>query len=134
MLSVVFRNRKDIAPDWFRKSLVGDILLHTGNLLHGDYGFIDEVMGYYRVHSQGLASGSPRREIVKITIQAFRLMGKHYGIAERKAYRRGLRTLYLSYGVESILCWCLPSAFKQKFDLGFGRYLRSLARRLLSYR
>jgi hypothetical protein len=101
-------------------------------LLHGDYGFIDEVMGYYRIHSQGLASGSPRREIVKITIQAFHLMGKHYGIAERKAYRRGLRTLYLSFVAESILCFCLPSDFKQRFDLGFGRHLRSLARRLFS--
>ena len=132
VLSVVFRNRADIAPDWFRESHVGDILLHTGNLLHGDYGFIDEVMGYYRIHSQGLASGSPRKQIVKITIQAYRLMGEHYDIASRKAYRHGLRTLYLSYGVESILCWCVPPKMKQKFDLGYGRHLRSLARRLLS--
>ncbi len=91
-------------------------------------------MGYYRIHCQGLASGSSRKEIVKISIQAFRLMGKHYGISERKAYRQGLRTLYLSYVVESILCWCLPSAFKRKFDLGSGRHLRSFARRLLTYR
>ncbi len=134
VLSVVFRNRADIAPEWFRKALVGDILLHSGNLIHGDYGFIDEVMGYYRIHSQGLASGSPRREIVKITIQTFRLMGENYGINDRKAYRHGLRTLYLSYIVESILCWCIPHTFKQKFDLGSGRHLRSLARRLLPFR
>ncbi len=134
VLSVVFRNRPDIAPNWYRKSLVGDILLHTGNLLNGDYGFIDEVMGYYRIHSQGLASGSPRKMIVKSTIQAFRLMGKHYGISERKSYRHGLITLYLSYIAESILCFCLPSALKQKFDLSYGRQLRSFARRILSYR
>jgi len=132
VLSVVFRNRADIAPDWFRQSLVGDIVLHTGNLLHGDYGFIDEVMGYYRIHSQGLASGSPRRQIVKISIQAFRLMGKHYGIAKRRAYRRGLRTLYLSYAVESFLYLVVPSGLKKRFDLGPGRRLRSIARRLLS--
>jgi glycosyltransferase involved in cell wall biosynthesis len=132
VLSVVFRNRDDIAPDWFKKSFVGDILLHTGNLLHGDYGFIDEVMGYYRIHSQGLASGSPRLEVVKITIQAYRLMGEHYGISQRKAYRQGLRTLHLSYAIESVLCWCLPKKLKQKFDLGAGRYYRSLARRFLS--
>ena len=132
VLSVVFRNRANIAPDWFRKSHVGDILLHTGNLLHGDYGFIDEVMGYYRIHSQGLASGSPRREVVKITIQAYRLMGKHYDISDRKAYRHGLRVLYLSYLVESTLCFCLPEKFKQRFDLGVGRHLRALTRRMIS--
>ena len=132
VLSVVFRNREDIAPDWFRQSLVGDILLHTGNLLEGDYGFLDEVMGYYRIHSQGLASGSSRRELVKISIQAFKLMGEHYSIAERKSYRQGLRTLYLSYIIESVLCWCLPKKFKHKFDLGAGRGFRSLARRLIS--
>ena len=132
VLSVVFRNRENVAPDWFKKSLIGDILLHTGNLLHGDYGFIDEVMGFYRIHSQGLSSGAPRKETVKISIQAFQLMGKHYSISDHKAYRQGLRTLRISYAIESILCRCLPPAFKKKFDLNTGRYLRSVARRLLS--
>ena len=132
VLSVVFRNREDVAPDWFRESLVGDIVLHTGNLLQGDYGFIDEVMGYYRIHSQGLASGSTRREIVRISIQAYRLMGDRYGITKRKAYRHGLRVLQISYVVETVLCWCLPQKLKQKFDLGAGRYYRSLARRFLA--
>jgi glycosyltransferase involved in cell wall biosynthesis len=131
VLSVVFRNRENLAPDWFKKSLVGDILLHTGNLLHGKYGFIDEVMGYYRIHSQGLASGSTRKEVVKITIQAFRLMGQHYNIAKYTSYRRGLRTLYLSYFIESILCYCMPLKIKQQFDLGYGRHLRSFIRRIL---
>ncbi len=132
VLSVLFRNRENIAPDWFKKSQVGDILLHTGNLLHGDYGFIDEVMGFYRVHSQGLASGSPRREIVKKTIQAYKLMGEHYGIANGKAYRQGLRTLRISYAIESILCFCLPTSLKQRFDMISGRHLRAFARRLFS--
>ena len=41
MFSVIFRNHEDVAPEWIRKAPFGDMIVHAGNLLHGDYGFID---------------------------------------------------------------------------------------------
>jgi glycosyltransferase involved in cell wall biosynthesis len=53
-LSVMFRNRDfDALPDWFWRSPIGDWPLHILNALDGDIGYIDEVMGVYRMHAKG---------------------------------------------------------------------------------
>jgi glycosyltransferase involved in cell wall biosynthesis len=43
-------------PPWYFTCPVGDFPLHVLNAHHGDFGFIDEAMGAYRIHAGGLWS------------------------------------------------------------------------------
>jgi len=53
-LSVVFRNDLFIEfPEWFFKYITGDYPLHLINAHYGDIGYIDEIMGIYRIHNSG---------------------------------------------------------------------------------
>ena len=49
----------------------------VGNLLRGPYCFIDKVMGSYRIHSGGLASGSSRLDNVRVTWRFTLYLGKN---------------------------------------------------------
>jgi glycosyltransferase involved in cell wall biosynthesis len=129
MLSVVFRNRPDIAPDWIQKAPFGDMIIHAGNLRHGDYGFIDQVMGSYRIHSGGMASGSSRLDNVRVTLDVYRMMGRYYGLAGRPAFHKGIRALQFSYLAEWLMHKILPDAVKKKFDRNHGVKIRSFIRK-----
>ncbi len=131
MFSVVFRNHTQVAPEWIKSALFGDMIVHAANLLRGDYGFIDEVMGFYRIHSGGLASGTSRLNNVKATLEVYQLMGEYYNLQQRTSYRQGVRALRISYAAEWLLEKFLPRQFKQRFDKGIGTRVRSLVRRFL---
>jgi glycosyltransferase involved in cell wall biosynthesis len=78
--STVFRNGLFRSfPDWFYRSAMGDWPLHVLNAEHGLYGYIDEVMAVYRVHSGGLWSGSNRIKILKATIESAGLIKAYLG-------------------------------------------------------
>ncbi len=130
MLSVVFRNRPDIAPDWIRRAPFGDMIIHAGNLLHGDYGFIDQVMGSYRIHGGGLASGSSRLNNVMVTLDVYRMMGRYYGLTSRPAFHKGIRALQFSCLVERLIQKILPDALRKKFERGYGVKIRSSVRKI----
>lgn len=132
MLSTVFRNHADIAPEWIREAPFGDMIVHAGNLRYGDYGFIDEVMGCYRIHSGGLASGATRLQNVKATIEVYRLLGRNYDFLGRSAFHQGLRALRLSLIIETILDKMLPARVKRYFDTVVGAEFRSLVRYFLT--
>lgn len=132
MFSVVFRNHEEVAPEWIRQAPFGDMIVHAGNLRHGDYGFIDEVMGFYRIHSGGLASGTSRLNNVRATLVVYRLIGEHFGLLDRPAYRQGIRALRVSYAGERILQILLPGPLKQKFDVSLAVKLRAFVRRVLT--
>ena len=55
--SVMFRNRffKEF-PDWFYRAPAADLPLYVLHSEHGDFGFIDENMGVYRIHPGGIWS------------------------------------------------------------------------------
>lgn len=134
MFSVVFRNHASVAVDWIKRAPFGDMIIHAGNLQYGNYGFIDKVMGYYRIHSGGLASGSSRLHNIRATIQVYHLIGENYNLKDRQAYREGIFALRLSYFFEWLLRFLIPKTLKKKFDLGLGRRIRSLARRMITQR
>ena len=131
MFSVVFQNHESVAPEWIKEAPFGDMIVHAGNLQYGDYGFIDEVMGCYRIHSGGLASGTLRLNNVKATLVVYRLVGSHFGLQNRPAYRQGVRALRVSFMFEWLMQLLLPAKVKKQFDLSFAPKLRSLARRFL---
>ncbi|OGT73681.1 MAG: hypothetical protein A2W76_03360 [Gammaproteobacteria bacterium RIFCSPLOWO2_12_47_11] len=132
MLSVVFRNHENVAPDWIKQAPFADMIIHAGNLRNGYYGFIDEVMGFYRVHKGGLASGVPRLQNVKATLEVYWLIGIHFGLCALPAYRQGIRALRVSYYIEWLMGLLMPKKWKQRFDLKIGRKMRSIARRILT--
>ena len=78
--STMFRNGLYPSfPDWFYQAPMGDWPLHVLNAEHGSYGYIDEVMAVYRVHSAGLWSGSNRIKILEGTIAAANLIKAYLG-------------------------------------------------------
>ena len=130
MLSVVFRNRPDIAPDWIRRAPFGDMIVHAGNLLQGDYGFIDQVMGSYRIHPGGMASGTSRRKNIELTLDVYQMMGRYYGVAQRPAFRKGVRALKFSYLAERLMEKTMPFELKKRFDREYGVKIRSFVRKV----
>jgi glycosyltransferase involved in cell wall biosynthesis len=133
MFSVVFRNHSEVAPEWIRVAPFGDMIVHAGNLLHGDYGFIDEVMGFYRIHLGGLASGTTRLNNVKATLDVYRLIGENFSLLERPAFRRGIRALRFSYCSEWLMGFLIPKKIKQTLDARIGKKIRSVVRRILTF-
>jgi hypothetical protein len=57
-------------PEWFYAMPMGDWPLHVMNAQHGRLGYLDEVMGCYRVHDAGAWSGHRREAILRKTIAA----------------------------------------------------------------
>jgi len=132
LLSVVFRNHAQVAPEWIRQAPLADMIVHACNLQRGDYGFVDEVMGYYRIHGGGLASGTSRLNIVKATLEVYRLIGQNLRVVERPSYRQGIRSLKVSYLFEKMMEVLLPKKLKKRFDIIFGKKVRYFVRRVLS--
>ena len=132
LFSVVFRNHEQVAPEWIRQAPIGDMIVHACNLQRGDYGFVDEVMGYYRIHGGGLASGTSRLNIVKATLAVYRLIGQNLSVVDRTSYQKGIRSLKVSYLFEKMLEVMLPKKLKRRFDIIFGKKVRYFVRRVLS--
>lgn len=90
-------NLKDVVSDFFiptlsimfRKSAIGkfpsvlyqmtnpDWLIHVLCAEKGNVGFIDEVMGIYRVHDNGVWSGISRLKVLENTIQSANLVNNY---------------------------------------------------------
>lgn len=57
--SAFFRNNSfNEFPDWYYQLPMGDRPLYILNAEYGNIGYIDEVMGVYRIHSGGIWSGT----------------------------------------------------------------------------
>ncbi len=97
--SVMFRARLfDDFPSWFREFPFGDWPLHILNAEHGDIGYIDEIMGVYRIHSGGVwaATMSRYREYddLKTVIDALHTFNRHLDYRFDRLIRGELTTLY----------------------------------------
>ena len=132
LFSVVFRNHAQVAPEWIRQAPLADIIVHAGNLQRGDYGFVDEVMGFHRIHEGGLFSGMSRLNNVKATLAVYCMIGQNLGLVERSSYHQGIRALKVSGLVENIMEVVLPKKLKKRFDIIYGKKVRYFARRVLS--
>ncbi len=76
--AVLFRNRlfPDF-PDWFRDLLIGDWPLHILNAVHGDIGFMPEIMSAYRVHRAGIWGGATEAERLVAVFEVFSAVDHH---------------------------------------------------------
>ena len=73
--SVVFRaGLFEEFPDWYYKAALGDWTLHVLNAQHGDIGYLDDIMGVYRIHSGGTWSSRKNVQNIKDMIEAAELM------------------------------------------------------------
>ena len=52
--SCIFRKNFSKIPDWFYQCPVGDYPLHLLNAQYGKIKFINEIMGVYRIHQEGI--------------------------------------------------------------------------------
>ena len=57
-------------PQWFFQLPMGDWPLHILNAFYGDIGFIDEVMGVYRIHSGSMWSSRNTVDLLHKSIHA----------------------------------------------------------------
>lgn len=64
-------------PEWFYRVPMGDWPLHILNALHGNIGYINDILGAYRVSNAGIWSSDSRVSIVKRTINAADIIRCH---------------------------------------------------------
>jgi glycosyltransferase involved in cell wall biosynthesis len=97
--SVMFRaGLYGTLPEWYLEMPTFDWPLHVLNAEHGDIGYLDEILGAYRVHSAGFWSMRMSRYEsigdVEAMIRAYRLIDRHTGGRYRDAIRGPLLDLY----------------------------------------
>jgi glycosyltransferase involved in cell wall biosynthesis len=71
-------------PDWFFKTSTGDWPLHVLNAMHGNLGYLDEVMAVYRIHPGGVWMGWPLAKRLQGVINSCREVALHLPTEERK--------------------------------------------------
>jgi glycosyltransferase involved in cell wall biosynthesis len=102
-------------PDWYLEMPTFDWPLHVLNAEHGSIGYIDEVLGAYRVHSAGFWSTRMahyrRISDVEAMIHGYRLIDRH----TRGRYRKTIRDQLLSLNRKGA-----------KIQLEYGRRLSAL--------
>jgi glycosyltransferase involved in cell wall biosynthesis len=86
-------------PDWYLRMPTFDWPLHVLNAEHGDVGYIDEILGAYRVHAGGFWSTNMvhYRTVrdVQAMIEGYRLINRHTGYRFDEKIRGQLLPLYL---------------------------------------
>jgi glycosyltransferase involved in cell wall biosynthesis len=99
--SVMVRNRMLAElPPWFAGLSFGDWPFNVLNAQHGDIGYLNEVMGTYRVHDLGVWSGRSTIERLKGTIAMYRVFHAQLGSRHRGAIQAGLSRCYLRLSSE----------------------------------
>jgi len=88
--AVLYRNvLQGKLPDWFKFISFGDIGLHLLHSQHGNIGYLDEVMGVYRVHEKGIfSSEKPYINIYK-SIKTFAIAAEHLGYTGKASFKLG---------------------------------------------
>ncbi len=91
--STVFRAGLWTFPDWFETMPMGDWPLHVLNAEHGDLGYLDRVMGAYRVHGSGVWTGARRVDVLRKGVESFEVIDNHL----QGRYRIPIRRLTAEY-------------------------------------
>jgi glycosyltransferase involved in cell wall biosynthesis len=120
--SVMFR--RGLAPelpDWFYLTQMGDWPLHLMNAEKGRIGYIDQVMGVYRVHSGGAWSSLSQIELLHENIKFYHYANAHLGFRYDRLIKTCLSDRYCT----------LASAYARDGDMAKARIYarRSLAER-----
>ena len=81
-------------PRWYYDSAIGDWALSILNAVHGDIGYLDEVMAVYRVHSNGYWSGKDDTERRILLIQMIGNVNRHFSYKYNNIIRRRISHEY----------------------------------------
>lgn len=110
-------------PDWFCLTGMGDWPLHLMNAEKGKIGYIDQVMGVYRVHSGGAWSSLSQIELLHENIKFYHYANAHLGFRYDRLIKTCLSDRYCT----------LASAYARDGDIAKARIYarRSLAERPL---
>jgi glycosyltransferase involved in cell wall biosynthesis len=93
--SVMFRNRLIAEfPPWFFTLKMADWSLHILNAQHGHIGYIDQVMGVYRVHPSGAWSSQKPTWALHETIRALNAMNRHLELKYDRRFQKALSMCY----------------------------------------
>ena len=65
-------------PDWYYDIVCGDWVLHALNARHGKIGYINKLMGIYRVHNNGLFSSMKKIQQFKEVIKFYQLLNEYF--------------------------------------------------------
>ena len=82
------------AAEWTRQTPFLETTYLARFALSGKIGFLDREMAVFRSHRQGIYGKSSDVQNVQAAIHAHRLLGKHFQLSGRPAYRRGLAGMY----------------------------------------
>lgn len=63
-------------PEWMDRAPCGDWMLHLIAAQTGEVGYIDEVMGVYRQHPDGMWSGLPREQRFEVIADRYAFLGE----------------------------------------------------------
>lgn len=77
-------------PNWFYEMPVGDWPLHVLNAQHGDIGYINEVMGVYRVHSGGIWSSRNLVQRLQAYIQFYQPINAYFNFQFENTVRSSI--------------------------------------------
>jgi len=95
-LSMMFRNGLfGELPTWFYGTRMGDWPLNILNAQYGKIGYIDEVMGVYRVHNGGVWSSNELIRKLQGEVEAYRFINSHFNFRYNKFIRSHISLRYL---------------------------------------
>ena len=99
--SVLFRNGLlPRYPEWMLELRMADYPLHILNAQHGKIGYINQVMGVYRVHDAGVWSGMNRAERLSMVASMFKFLLREVMPMHRPAIRDALARRYWQLTLE----------------------------------
>jgi hypothetical protein len=85
-------------PDWYNDLPMGDWPLHILNAEHGKIGYLDEILGVYRVHGGGLWSMNMsqfrRIDDVEDLISTYQTINRHLNFKYDKQIRKKVSPLH----------------------------------------
>ena len=94
--SVMFRRASlGILPPWFHKLSLGDHPLHILCTEHGLAAYLPGIMGAYRIHNNGVWSGTNAGSRLEKTIQMYEALEKHYAGKPQSVVCRRCRLHFL---------------------------------------
>jgi glycosyltransferase involved in cell wall biosynthesis len=87
-------------PRWTWEGLWSDWLSLLAIAQHGDFGYLPEQLGVYRVHSAGISSGLSRTEQLEEDLRLYELLDDVVGERFRPDLERAVRSRHLQMTVE----------------------------------
>lgn len=99
-------------PDAFHRMTNPDWMLHVMCAENGEIGFINEVMGVYRVHSGGVWSATKRVIVLENTIKSAYVINQYLGYRHDRLLRRRIARWHCEAGILYLIDLAIYSALK----------------------